>query len=173
MHRRGGPHAFGTLSSMSSQLRDAGTTVILSARHMDLVESIADRVLEIDLPEGRTVGSLLHALTARSEVLDVHSEAPSLREFYLRAVGVDPVGADVIGRQGGDAPKQGIGEQRVVPERGAALVERLGEDVLPLEPLQALLAPRAPGHRVAERTAEPLQRGRLEQEALEVVVEAA
>ena len=52
------------------------------------------RLLDIDLPEGHSVGSLLHALTARCEVLDVHSEAPSLRELYLRAVGVDPEAAD-------------------------------------------------------------------------------
>jgi len=138
------------VSRLIRQLRDAGTTVILSAHHMDLVESIADRVLllhrgrevmggtlaavraasgvarrvrvtlaaparpddlaalapaevvardggrllDVDLPEGHSVGSLLHALTARCEVLDVHSEAPSLRELYLRAVGVDPEAAN-------------------------------------------------------------------------------
>ncbi len=138
------------VSRLIRQLRDAGTTVILSAHHMDMVEAIADRVLllhrgrevmggtlaavraasgvvrrvrvtlaaparpddlaalapakivarddgrllDVDLPEGHSVGSLLHALTARCEVLDVHSEAPSLRELYLRAVGVDPEAAD-------------------------------------------------------------------------------
>jgi len=134
------------VSRLIGELRDAGTTVLLSAHHMDLVEAIADRVLlmhrgrevlggtldairaasgvtrrvrvtlaepattealaearlgptrsrdhgrvlEVDLPEGRSVGSVLHAMTERFEVVDVQSEAPSLRELYLRAVGVDP-----------------------------------------------------------------------------------
>ena len=140
------------VSRLIRQLRDAGTTVILSAHHMDLVEAIADRVLllhrgrevmggtladiraasgvsrrvrvtlaapmrpddlaavapanvtvrdsgrtlEFDLPEGHSVGSLLHAITAHSELIDVQSEAPSLRELYLRAVGVDPEAADDV-----------------------------------------------------------------------------
>jgi ABC-2 type transport system ATP-binding protein len=134
------------VSRLIRELREAGTTVLLSAHHMDLVEAIADRVLllhrgrevmagtldevrassgvtrrvrvtlaeavtpealadagldavrtrvggralEVELHGERSVGSLLHALTARFEVVDVHSEAPSLRELYLRAVGVDP-----------------------------------------------------------------------------------
>jgi len=153
------------VSRLIRQLRDAGTTVILSAHHMDLVESIADRVLllhrgrevmggtlaavrassgvarrvrvtlaaparpddlaalapanvvardgarvlDIDLPEGHSVGSLLHALTARSEVLDVHSEAPSLRELYLRAVGVDPEAADEVMAGGSDGARAADG----------------------------------------------------------------
>lgn len=134
------------VSRLIGELREAGTTVLLSAHHMDLVEAIADRVLllhrgrevmagsldevraasgvtrrvrvtladavtpealaeaglhavrtragerelDIDLRGERSVGALLHALTGRFEVVDVHSEAPSLRELYLRAVGVDP-----------------------------------------------------------------------------------
>ncbi len=165
------------VSRLIRQLRDAGTTVILSAHHMDMVEAIADRVLllhrgrevmggtlaairaaagvarrvrgtlaapmgagdlaavapanviardggrvlDIDLPEGHSVGSLLHALTARSEVIDVHSEAPTLRELYLRAVGVDPEAAN--GAVGGiangaaDGPR-GLGPRGPGP-RGA------------------------------------------------------
>jgi len=154
------------VSRLIGELRDAGTTVLLSAHHMDLVEAIADRVLlmhrgrevlggtldavraasgvtrrvrvtlaepatsealaaarvgptrareggrvhEVDLPEGRTVGSVLHALTARFEVVDVHSEAPSLRELYLRAVGVDPEaenGADGASARNGDGARPG------------------------------------------------------------------
>lgn len=155
------------VSRLIMQLRDAGTTVILSAHHMDLVEAIADRVLllhrgrevmggtlaavrasagvarrvrvtlaapmpahdlaglapanvvarddgrllEIDLPDGHSVGSLLHAITARGEVLDVHSEAPSLRELYLRAVGVDPEAANgaASGRRAAGAAERGAG----------------------------------------------------------------
>jgi ABC-2 type transport system ATP-binding protein len=134
------------VSRLILELRDGGTTVVLSAHHMDLVEALADRmlllhqgrevlsgtleevraasgvarrlrvtlavpapddlltgvatgpvvhrdggrVLEVDLPDGMAVGSVLHAITARAEVVDVHSEAPSLRALYLRAVGVDP-----------------------------------------------------------------------------------
>jgi ABC-2 type transport system ATP-binding protein len=145
------------VSRLIRELRDAGTTVLLSAHHMDLVEAIADRVLllhrgrevmagsleqvrassgvtrrvtvtlavpvapealveagldavrtrgggrelEFDLHGERSVGSLLHALTERFEVVDVHSEAPSLRELYLRAVGVDPEG-DAEGVAGAD-----------------------------------------------------------------------
>lgn len=152
------------VSRLIRQLRAAGTTVILSAHHMDLVESIADRVLllhrgrevmggtlasvraasgvarrvrvtlaaplrpddlaalvpagvverdggrllDIDLPDGHSVGTLLHALTARSEVLDVHSEAPTLRELYLRAVGVDPEDADGRADDAGPGPTSGV-----------------------------------------------------------------
>lgn len=134
------------LSRLIRELRDAGTTVILSAHHMDLVEALADRVLllhrgrevlsgavddvravagaarrlrvtlaapapdgllegldavevardatgrvlDLELPPATTVGAALHAILARAEVVDVHSGTPSLREVYLRAVGVDP-----------------------------------------------------------------------------------
>ncbi len=154
------------VSRLIRELREAGTTVLLSAHHMDLVEAIADRVLllhrgrevmagslgqvraasgvtrrvrvtlaeaattealaeagldavrmraggralEIDLRGERSVGALLHALTARFEVVDVHSEAPSLRELYLRAVGVDPQEDDI------EAHADGTGAR----ERGAA-----------------------------------------------------
>jgi ABC-2 type transport system ATP-binding protein len=134
------------LSRLIRELRAAGTTVILSAHHMDLVEALADRVLllhrgrevlsgtldevraasgtarrlrvtlaapapadllagvearevarggrgrvlDVELPPGTSVGRALHAILARAEVVDVQSGTPSLRELYLRAVGVDP-----------------------------------------------------------------------------------
>ena len=68
------------VSRLIGELREAGTTVILSAHHMDLVEALADRLLRL--------------VAARAEVVDVHSEVPTLRELYLRAVGADPASAD-------------------------------------------------------------------------------
>lgn len=159
------------VSALIRELRDAGTSVILSAHHMDLVESIADRVLllhrgrevmggtlaavraasgvarrvrvtlaaparpdelaalaparvaaredgrvlDVDLAEGHSVGKLLHTLTARSEVLDVHSEAPSLRELYLRAVGVDPEAASGAARGAATGPGPGGAGGSVAP----------------------------------------------------------
>jgi ABC-2 type transport system ATP-binding protein len=137
------------VSRLIRELRDAGTTVVLSAHHMDLVEALADRVLllhrgrevlsgavdevravagaarrlrvtlaapapadllegvdaveaardatgrvlDLELPPATTVGAALHAILARAAVVDVHSGTPSLREVYLRAVGVDPEAA--------------------------------------------------------------------------------
>ncbi len=151
------------------ELRDAGTTVILSAHHMDLVQALADRVLlmhrgrevlggtmdevraaagvarrvhlrtgepasdellaglptervsweedrrgvTVDLPGGTSVGAWLHAVTARAEVTDVRSEAPSLRELYLRAVGA---GSDAAGA----APSESARETGTAPTSGGA-----------------------------------------------------
>jgi ABC-2 type transport system ATP-binding protein len=145
------------VSRLIRELRDAGTTAVLSAHHMDLVESLADRVLllhrgcevlsgtlddvratsgaarrlrvtlaapapeglladvevretartdggrvlDLELPPATTVGAALHAILARAEVVDVHSDTPSLRELYLRAVGVDPE-ADMVGAAGAE-----------------------------------------------------------------------
>jgi ABC-2 type transport system ATP-binding protein len=133
------------------RLRDRGCTILLSAHQMDLVESLADRLLLIDrgravlhgsleeirrqtrsgtrlqlgvhpdaevdglstlpgvaraerptrdrielsLERDARVGEVLHAVTARCEVLSVHSASESLREIFVRVVG-PPVGAREI-----------------------------------------------------------------------------
>jgi ABC-2 type transport system ATP-binding protein len=125
------------------RLRDSGCTILLSAHQMDLVESLADRLLLIDAgravlhgsldeirkstrsgtrlqlgiaPDSQTdrlqevpgvtrverpardridlllqpdaaVGAVLHAVTARAQIVSVHSGAESLREIFVRTVG--------------------------------------------------------------------------------------
>ena len=136
---------------MIRELRAEGMTVVLSAHHMDLVETLADYILlmhqgravlrgsmaEIRASSGMgqrldvswtgsvddallaalpgvehvvsstatsarlalapdvAVGGVLHALTAKADVIDVATGTPSLREIYLAAVS-DPAAGNAL-----------------------------------------------------------------------------
>lgn len=69
------------------ELRDAGTTVLLSAHQMDLVERVADRVLLMN--RGREIlAGTPSELLAQVDVpiLGTASETPRLHDVFIRAV---------------------------------------------------------------------------------------
>jgi hypothetical protein len=77
--------------------------LLVGIEAVEVARDATGRVLDLALAAPEAVGAALHAITARVAVVDVRSGTPSLRQVYLRAVGVDPE-ADAADATGAEAP---------------------------------------------------------------------